>query len=1628
MTSSEAPATRPLPLGSRSINTLPKSGSLLLDKLRSKEILPFLPPTPPRTQSPNDTSSRTTHTSVRRQSPPSPSPQKSMSSSSHLPMSGPSTPARGLDPKRNRPMLSPALSVDGISPNPRERKRLDERLTPAKERLGSIEEVQNDRSARRGNALAQKTALAERHLDSNASDSECDESDGETYNNIQRQRISSQQAIRSSPANSTAVADVRRKATTSRARQAALDRELLNASQSISNASTPSSFDLSHSLSQGSDSSISRRSKRVATKTVHGKGVWPALAPVAVDSSKQGAAKSQSARKAAVASSSRHNANQELEQSASQPDRTASSLKSIRKAKASHEAERPRVSFSQPLPTTKVPAFGDPRPPGNRRRATSSQPVRTPTKTFASAAEKRAFFSTIKRLPPLKPEEKLSPFVPAPASPGEDPILLKGHPDEYEPEWVREYDEGEENDTFAAVKTRHKASDDNPSRVETQQGEDVRRAEGDTQDGSAPRQDQADLQVDPEADLSDFSRQAQELHHVISSVQDDPFAIGYGQYDNIDVFDAGVSHSYSDDDNDYNAAHVSDVEEEASGLAAQKEVLSHEQSQAQVAASDDEDQGLAETSQEVEFDSQDTAVEDVERQSSAVPAFATDEKSKTIGAEVMEAYDLEEAAEPVDECVDSGAGNDSAEEEAAGELSFFVEQRELRREEDEEAEGDMSVSYEEPARAQEEGDQQAQEEETTYDEDEVDASLAALAPAAVHPDSEAEEEADLEASLQALDVNASSSQGKVEAVEAAPKEAAAAEAAVENDIQPAPQEGMADLTRPRGTQLAAHNLDTAQQSQSGYPHSSVDHSYLHSNSSRSIMHSMARPTSIVEVMSTDAEAAARAAAILRVHHKWIHEGHVVTDEDEGAEATFVGSVLASDANATTMGNEGLLPGLLSQAESELQKSQKAATSVVRDSTPRAKVPQLAATPAAPGAWSFSPAISVTPAAAKESLQVPQTLQSGGHVDVRALLEENAGAFPRQAWRALDKVFRRTVRHMAASDNYGSGDLQPTLLGQRRAARAVEQSAVVDAFIAAHNIEKSMLRKRWSYTNLSRSVQALQRHWFVRLEADYPGCLTAEEAAIAERPINYSDGNSTSSITRQSSPALSQFLRDQSSVGDVSPMTSVRGSSRLSNVFADIATHSTPLQAGRRGWTHSLSPAPSPIASQASPLHEQRLDDPLSEVEDDTEEAEQEVPLVPGPLDTSRADSPEEASLIQRTSAVFTRRLSTLFGQPIEGLRKLVGTASVNGDREEQEAEETSARHAAPGSPTPSLYPALPEADFLPPPVPPPEPTQEDLSVASRSSLTSRANTPCQASAERAAVADESAATDATSNEDDSSNVSSSSASLAQEAATAAMAMAEKRQLKSMSAYSRSWVKDTNDKINSDARRAPPASPTRRTMTMTMLRNVEHTPPSKRASQQVQTAVVSPKGRSSLSNGVRATVNKLNASASTITPGSSLAAPTRFPARSNPSTFSSSSSSSSSSSNHRMGCSSFVRPTVLAGLTQDAHEAARAQAASMSASRGGREWMSPLKKKKKQEALQREQEREKQREVLKLRRSGAQVVLVEADKENSLDASSFDLSLSMSRSRDEGSFESKRDLWTQRSLIASAGSRKSFTRL
>lgn len=136
----------------------------------------------------------------------------------------------------------------------------------------------------------------------------------------------------------------------------------------------------------------------------------------------------------------------------------------------------------------------------------------------------------------------------------------------------------------------------------------------------------------------------------------------------------------------------------------------------------------------------------------------------------------------------------------------------------------------------------------------------------------------------------------------------------------------------------------------------------------------------------------------------------------------------------------------------------------------------------------------------------------------------------------------------------------------------------------------------------------------------------------------------------------------------------------------------------------------------------------------------------------------------------------------------------------------------------------------------------------------------------------------------------------------------------------------------------------------------------------------------------------------------------------------------------------MRPTVLAGLPQDAHEAARQQAASFSASRRERAWVSPVKKK----ALEREREQkqhQRERQALKLKRVGVAVAGAEAegDKENSFSldvdasasASSFELSMSRSMG---GSFEATRDMWSQRGLIANAsagagaGARKSFTRL
>ncbi|CAO1624333.1 unnamed protein product [Sympodiomycopsis kandeliae] len=331
---------------------------------------------------------------------------------------------------------------------------------------------------------------------------------------------------------------------------------------------------------------------------------------------------------------------------------------------------------------------------------------------------------------------------------------------------------------------------------------------------------------------------------------------------------------------------------------------------------------------------------------------------------------------------------------------------------------------------------------------------------------------------------------------------------------------------------------------------SRSYSILTGDSTRLAMHSLTRDSSIVEILSTDAEAAARAAALLRVHHDWIHEGHLVTEDGE-ADLTsgYRGDVLRGESYLSGLDAE--LPGLLRAAEARLASQAEAAstehpqiheafTPRQRSATPRQSHQSVQPTPRAPGAYTFSPAGSPYNKADDQMRTTPTHAgATEPQMEVSSLRQEatqDPATFSRTAWAALDGVFRKQVREKAQGDQLYS---RPRTSEKRQVVLHLDQEEVIREFLEMNHLTYTDLSARWSHENLLKSVRALQRKFFQRLERHRPGCLTSEEALIAGESINGSEEGSI----RQPSVTFTDDDRDTGSLISRSASPYVQGMNR-----------------------------------------------------------------------------------------------------------------------------------------------------------------------------------------------------------------------------------------------------------------------------------------------------------------------------------------------------------------------------------------------------------------------------------------------------------------------------------------------------
>lgn len=1341
--------------------------------------------------------------------------------------------------------------------------------------------------------------------------------------------------------------------------------------------STNTSMNASQTLSNLSQSSSSTRRSGRAVKQSHGKGLVPACAP-APERSSRATAEGSSKKSTTKASSSQQGPSSKGQTPASQSQpRPAKPVNKVVASLSQTEARpRQRTSSSQPLP--ELPPSSA---PPLRRRASSTQPGKTPARIGpGQIGVRRGFNSTVKRPAPITAELKLSPYVPRPASPTDDPLLLRPAPSEGRlPRWASGYEDVEANDTFAGVRDRSRKQAsrkqvvsvdeflDRELGLDAEEGDNVAAEEAAVEQPTPQQQSEqrASATQEQESVLEKFERLEKQLAQQQSQAADPS-----DQYDaGVDFFD-GTAAQESDGEDEPADERTEEPEQayRAATLAPatgpiddspQREVDSLDENLPDRSVDQTVDESVAAEPVHVEQEIPQAASEREGAESSLVyvprqhledsveeqpETSAADKISEQLEAD-MSMLSVHAAEQEDQEDVDcsmeavhdiSVKAQDHQELEQADKVSnpdAEVVQGDAGVAQEVDASGSMDTGLDDSQQASQDSFSQESAADADEDEQEVEGaaelSLSIAAPRVQTDEDEAESEAKEESSS-VLSTEATHQEKGVQEASLPEQESEAdisapfqmqmqlAETEQSDDDEEAPQDLQSgtQVSKDGNQSLGLHShalippASVSVQPASPSQTSRQEHSYVHSNSERSAMHALVRPTPIVEVISADATAAARAAAILRVHHKWIHEGITVTGED-GHEQTYTGNVLnggiSTDESADSM---------LAAAEQRLR---------CKSATPRrAELPNSDSspntTPCAPGGYNFSPAPSVS------SLAPPAPQPAGRRspgVDLRAMYLDSSLVFPREAWQALDKTFRHSIRSIAAKEGQALSR-RPSPLELRVAARTISRESVVDGFLDTYHLDKARLRKRWSYSSLVKSVRALQRKWFIQLESKYPGSLTPEEAELAERPAD-----DVSSVTGLSSPALSQtsewsVTRQGATESTTTPSRVVRQGSLLG--------HSTPLAGRARSPLAQSALPPSPLASVANT-------------------PAREVPAI----ETEREMEQCRPSLV----ATLGRRLSNM----MDSRDSIQPAAEAETDDDEREVEDMTADVIElPREPkinkeadvqATSLYPALPSASFVPPP-PPREPTTADLSAASARALREGSH-PSAVTVSTAPRGRSSGAPCAA----DSSSDQSNSSLLAHEAAVVAARMVAKRQLTSMrdlnthgsaapsaTQISRGWISPRKKRLSERAN--GPISP-RRFVNADTSSNV---PPTKRAVWQQRcldnantSMPIAPKPvtRNPLPVDVRSA-----AISSGMYPSNSLRSSSPASSSDAPSSTNTGRRLATATTGGNQG-SSFVAPTLLVALSSSDLAATLDKAQSLAQARRGINWTSPLSKRRRDAA-------------------------------------------------------------------------------
>lgn len=230
--------------------------------------------------------------------------------------------------------------------------------------------------------------------------------------------------------------------------------------------------------------------------------------------------------------------------------------------------------------------------------------------------------------------------------------------------------------------------------------------------------------------------------------------------------------------------------------------------------------------------------------------------------------------------------------------------------------------------------------------------------------------------------------------------------------------------------------------------------------------------SMVEVCSLNREAAARAAAILKKHHKYIQYGTFETDlEDDTWRDTF----LVDHTNQITpsrshVAHEKTLEDIMLEKEEELNSDSH---TLALQTTP------VFATPSVPGA--FPPkshgklrGLHLPRQKAEEKL----THSAGLAVDLTC--------FSNHDWASLDNLIQAEI--ISHAKDIHSNDVTDKADALLRAALVLNKEAIVGAFLELRrvNVSSVMLDKtQWSSDHMFRRTTVLTRRFLRRLQQRHP---------------------------------------------------------------------------------------------------------------------------------------------------------------------------------------------------------------------------------------------------------------------------------------------------------------------------------------------------------------------------------------------------------------------------------------------------------------------------------------------------------------------------------------------------------------